>query len=118
MLLPLRLTNQALGLHGCMHRRTCRHAGAKCGDVGKAGDVYLDSGGLVRHGEQVGVGHAEVLAHQVIFAGQLLVGPFQARHQLACDDDLEVGRCGGIEQRRSNKPCCVAAARSVNLLFN
>ncbi|OMP10981.1 hypothetical protein COLO4_04110, partial [Corchorus olitorius] len=92
------LLEQAFGLHRGLHGRAGQHALAVGQEVGQLGDVHAHELGPARHGEQVGVGHGELLAHQVVASIELAVHPLEAvQHALAHHGLVVVGR-GGVEQ--------------------
>ena len=56
-----------------MHRWPRRHAAHVGTQIGQAAGVHAHIFAPAHHGEEVGVGHREGVAHQVVLAGQLAV---------------------------------------------
>ncbi|KAF4530249.1 hypothetical protein B566_EDAN018407 [Ephemera danica] len=68
----------------------------------RAGDVELHEVGPVLHHEEVGIGHAEGVAHQVLLAFQLAVHPLQAAQQAFTRHGLGfLGHAGGEQGREA-----------------
>jgi hypothetical protein len=83
---------QAFGLERHLHRRPGRHAQLVGGQGRPLGQLDLHVGAPAQHREQIGVGHAETLAQQVILAGQLLVHEGQALAEDLARDALGARR--------------------------
>jgi hypothetical protein len=90
--------DQAFRLQRFLDGLTRRHAGHEGAQVRQGRDVDVDELGPVGHGEQVGIRHGEVLAHQVVAAFELLVHPFQAAGALGARHGLGFFGQRGVEE--------------------
>src|SRR6516225_5800950 len=95
-----RLLQQAFRLHGFLHFRPRLDAVEIGGDVFPLAEIDADARRPAQHCEQMGVGDGELVAHQVLFAGELLVDPIEALPEQVAQCRLEVVRRGRTEQRR------------------
>src|SRR3954466_6318165 len=85
---------QAFRLQGLLHLRTGPDARKVGGEVGPLGEVDLGRRGPAQDGKEIRVRYRELLAHQVVLAGELLVEPVEAVRQVVFSDLLVLVRRG------------------------
>ena len=92
------LFGQAFGAQGGLHGRAAAHTLAVGLQLRQVAQFQAHMLGPVGDGEQIGVGHTELGAGQVVLAGKLLFHPREALAQLGQDGGLVIGGGAGVEQ--------------------
>jgi hypothetical protein len=70
------------------------------GEVGPLRELDLRRPRPAQQHEEVGIGDREILAHQVLASGELLVEPVEARREVLLRDRLVILRRVRLEERR------------------
>ena len=94
----------SLGLHRLLHLGARSHAIDIGFDVRPFGQVDLNARGPAQHREQIGVGDGELVARQILLAGELLVEPVETLAEVLLGDLLKVVR-RGLPEKRSEVLC-------------
>src|SRR3984893_6102380 len=99
------LVEDSRRLHQAFLGERFLHLGAR-GDPGleghqvvQAGEVHLMAVGPAQHGIEIAVSHRELLAHQIVAAGELLVDVFELAHDAVLEKGLHLVGDRRVEQR-------------------